>query len=44
MTAGHSHAHVCPGSRMTIGQHRALRHIPKQGMGRGLQMGLSVSD
>lgn len=27
----HSNGHVCTGSRMTIGQHGTLRHMPKQG-------------
>lgn len=44
MIASHSDGHVCAGSRTTIGQHRALRHRPRQGIGRGLKMGLSLSD
>lgn len=39
VTACHNNGHVCTGSRMTIRQHRALRHMLKQGVGRGLQMG-----
>lgn len=38
-TASHSSGHVCAGSRMAMAQHRALRHTPKQGVGRDLHMG-----